>query len=221
MPPEWPVTPVVSSVQLLMPRRPIVAVPSMAALEAERGVARPCELDHGRTRDRERQARVFLVASEHDRDAPVLECARRMQRLERLHHHDGAALHVRSAGSERARALAAEWLAGEHRVHVAEQQQPLASRAAGLRHQVPRTLHLRRHLDPARLEADRPELLGESVARRAHARDVFRRAFDVHDALQQRFRRRLAGRRVLGDRTLSPVERRLRGGSEAEGQRKK
>ena len=110
-----------------MPRRPIVAVPSIAASKLSAASLCLRQLEHRLARLGERHARVLLVAGQHDRDAPALECAGRVQRLQRLQHDDRPALHVGRPGAVGARAVAAEALAGQHRVEVAEQQQPLAA----------------------------------------------------------------------------------------------
>ena len=109
-------------------------------------------------------------------------------------------------GAVGARAVAAEALAGQHRIEVAEQQQALAARAAVLGNEVPGTLHLGRQLDPARAEADGPQFRGEDIANRANAFDVLGRALDVHDAREQGLRRRLTRRGVPRDVRLGRVE---------------
>ena len=139
-----------------------------------------------------------------------------MQRLERLEHDHRPAFHVGCAGAVGARAVAAEGLAGEHGVDVAEQQQALAAGATGLGHEVPRPLHFRRQFDPSRAEADGPKLRGEDLTDRAHAGDVLGRAFDVHDSGEHRLGGRLARGDVLRDGGFLRVQRSLRGGDAAE-----
>ena len=179
-------------------------------LEAERHVALARELEHRLPRLGERHARVLLVARQHDRDAPVVEGARRVQRLQGLHHHDHPALHVGRPGAEGPCALAPELLARQHGVDVAEQQEPLAPATAGLGDEVAGALHPGRQFDPARAETDRAQLLGECIADGADARRVLCRTLDVHDFLQQGLGGGLAGGGVFRDRTLGPVEVGLR-----------
>ena len=129
-----------------------------------------------------------------------------MQRLQRLQHDDDSALHVGRAGAVGPRTIAPEALAGQNRVEVTEQQQPLATRAADLRDQMSGALHAGRHFDPARAETDATQLLCERVAHGADAGNILGRTFGVHDPLQHDFRDRLALCDVLRDRTFCPVE---------------
>ena len=64
----------------------------------------------------------------------------------------------------------------------------LAPRALARRNEVPAALHLRRHVRPARAEAERFELGGEYLADFADAFRIERAAVDVDRALEKRDR---------------------------------
>ena len=69
---------------------------------------------------------------------------------------------------------------------MADQQQTWATTLAAVgRDQMPRTLHLRGHVDPACLEAERAKFASVDLTHRAHAGEVFGGALHVHRLGQQ------------------------------------
>ena len=154
-------------------------------------------------------------------DVGLVQHAHGPERAQCLDHDDVAALHVGHALAAHAVALAlpqrhrAAFF--EHRVQVAEQQQAFALTALQRRHQVARTLHGRRHVDPAGVEAQRVQLRPVDVADGAHAFRVQGAAVDAHRFLQQIQRR---GRALLdgGDDALFGLgELRMRRTGQQEG----
>ncbi len=83
-------------------------------------------------------------------------------------------------------AVAPERLTLQDRVEMADQQQTWATTLAAVgRDQVPRTLHLRGHVDPACFEAERAKFARVDLTHRAHAGEVLGGARHVHRLGQQ------------------------------------
>ena len=169
--------PLTFSVQLAVPRRPMTACCgcAVAILEANRHL-RTFRGGYQRLpRHRLRIARRLLVAGHHHCHVHRLQRAGGLQRPQRLHHDDVAALHVQHTGPlRRGRAEPLELLERavrlEHGVEVTDQQH--ARTGAGMvRHEMAGPLE-RRAVDPAGLEPERLELRREQPADLAHAVQV-------------------------------------------------
>ena len=178
MPLEWPVRP-------LGAKRPagraaprdgaiIAAVLAGEILELQRDVGPAPGLDQVAPRDRDRRAGPLLVAGQHDPDVGVAQRSGRLHRAQRGDDHDQPALVVADAGAGRAIAFAGEALerAGglEHRVEMADQQQPLAAPVAAMTRRRCAPPGRSRAMSTQRtVEAERLELRPHHRADRGHA----------------------------------------------------
>jgi len=119
----------------------------------------------------------------------MVQRPRALERAQRLDHDDVAALHVVHALAAHAIALALPQRYGagllEYCVQMAEQQHALALTALVRRDQVPRTLHRRRHVDPARLESQSIQFAPIDLAHGAHPFGIQGAAVDAHRFLEQ------------------------------------
>ncbi len=157
-------------------------------LEADRDLDSLRGGDERRPRDLLWVTRRLLVAGHHDRHVHTVERTGRLQRLERLHDDDVAALHVDDA-----------WPAGlpvveplellkravgfEDRVEMPDEEKTPA-RPCTLRDEMARALE-RRSVDPAGREPQRVELGREQLPHLANASDVLRAAIDVDGPFEQ------------------------------------
>ena len=132
---------------------------------------------------------IFLVTSHDDGEVHVLQDAGRVERFERLHDDDVAALHVddaRTLGGLLVDALEfLERTVGlEHGIEMPDQENPDA--AAGMfRHEMAGAAPFR-SVDPRGLEAKPVECRTKDRAHLAHAGVVLRAAVDVDHALEER-----------------------------------
>ena len=185
---EWPCEPVDLDPPRAEPAAADDGGAGLVTLERERHVAAGRRLAQGRAALLVRPAGVLLVAGENDDQLAVPQGAGRVQRAQGLERDQVPALHVRDAAAVRAQGVPPEALALQHRVEVADQQQPLAARAAVLGHEVPAAVDVRL-IHPARLEPERRQLLRVDLPDGPDARVVLRGARSVHRACEQRDRR--------------------------------
>eukprot|EP01136_Pigoraptor_vietnamica_P030912 Opistho-1_new@90773 len=141
----------------------------------------PCNL--------QRFAGALLVPGQHDLDVRALERARCLHRAQRGDDHHDPALVVANAGAAGTIAGANEFLEGrfrlEHRVKVADQQQPLAFAVTHMgRDQMPGTTGFL-HVDPLDLEAERLQLCADHLRDLGHAIDVERARVLVDQFFEQ------------------------------------
>ena len=150
------------------------------ALEREGDVAARGRIDERLSRHAVRRTRVLFVTRQHDGDRArhpahpphaVHAAQPRITRLPPFMSETPLPNAFASFAPERFRL--------QDRVDVTDQQDTLATRAAAFRQQVSRTMHLRRQLEPVRVEAERSELARIDRAGLAHTVQVLGRARHV------------------------------------------
>jgi len=165
----------------------------VAAFERQCVVGALAHGDHVDTGHLQRHAGAFLVAGEHDLDVGMLKRAHALERAQCLDHDDVAPFHVIHALAPHPLVEALPKRHGtallEHRVQMPEQEHALARTAFVCRDQVPRTLHSRRHVDPASREAQSIQFGPIYLAHGAHAFGIQGATVDAHRFLQQLQRR--------------------------------
>ena len=179
-------------------RAHVEAAIARESFEIERGVGALACRDQIGAGQRQRLARILLVAGENDFDVGARQCPRGLHRTQRRDHHHVAALVVADPGPAHVRRIEhhvflKRRIGLEHRVEVPDQQQPLAPRGTAMdRDQVARAPGLR-HRDPAHGKAQRLELGPQHLIHRAHPGRIARPAVLIDHPLKQRERASLFG----------------------------
>ena len=167
----------------------ILAILLREAFEIERDVGALARCDEVGAGDRERFARILLVAGEHHLYIRVFERPCGLHRLEREQHGGDPALIVGRAGASGEIAIAREALKRrigfEHGVEMADQQHLRRARPPLVRGDEMAGALGRIHGLPCDGEAQRFKLRAEHVGDSLHARHVHRSAILVHQLFEQ------------------------------------